>query len=279
MDAVGQAAVSSRLVTVEGAQIHYLQAPQQTDQPVLYLHGNPTASWLWRPFLERTGGIAPDLPAFGGSRGAGDFGYTLSDYADWVAAFRRELGLERVRFVIHDIGSIIGLVHAQREPDGIERLVLMNHAPLLPGYHWHLAARLWRTPKVGEAMMRLLFTPRIVPQLVRSRRDQRAPVDFSQQVADGLTTETKKAILLLYRSMSEDDLAAAGADLRKIKAPTLVAWSDKDPYIPGRFGAEYCAALGGDCELAFYKGAGHWFWLERPEAIERVTTFVCDENS
>ena len=268
--------ITEHEVEIDGARIHYLQAPQQTAEPILYLHGNPTASWLWEPFLEKTGGIAPDLPAFGRSRGAPGFGYTLNDYVAFVGAFRRELGLDRVRFVIHDIGAIIGMVHAQREPQSIERLVLMNHAPLLPGYKWHSAARLWRTPLVGELGMRLVFTRRALPRLLK-RDDTPAPPDFVAKVAEHLDRDTKSAILKLYRSMSEDELEALGSDLGKVTAPTLVVWSDEDPYIPARFGAEYCEALGGDCELALYEGAGHWFWLERPDAIERVTRFVAGD--
>ncbi|HEU0024726.1 MAG TPA: hypothetical protein VFQ12_08855, partial [Thermoleophilaceae bacterium] len=49
---------------------------QAGDVPVLYVHGVPTASALWTPFLERIGGIAPDLPGFGESAKPAEFDYS-----------------------------------------------------------------------------------------------------------------------------------------------------------------------------------------------------------
>ena len=55
--------------------------------------------------------------------------------------------------------------------------------------------------------------------------------------------------------------------------PSLVFWGMRDPYIPARFAHEYAQALP-NSELVELDGAGHWWWLDRPEAIERVTTFL-----
>ena len=96
--------------------------------------------------MERTGGIAPDLPGFGSTAKPEDFDYSLLGYADFLERFVDERGLERFAFVVHDIGAIAGLVLAQRIPERIERLVVANHAPLLPGYRWHRFARIWRVP-------------------------------------------------------------------------------------------------------------------------------------
>ena len=124
------------------------------EPPVLYLHGVPTSSDDWVGFLERTGGLAPDLPGFGrsGKRGDGDF--TMPGYDRFVEAFLDHAEVERVRLVVHDWGAV-GLLWAQRHPERVERLVVINAVPLLPGYRWHRVARLWRMRGVGEVAIGL----------------------------------------------------------------------------------------------------------------------------
>src|SRR5512133_1627760 len=99
--------------------------------PVLYLHGVPTASDQWVRFLARTGGLAPDLPGFGcsGKRGDGDF--TIEGYARFVDDFLALTNVDRVRLVVHDWGAV-GLVWAQRNPERVERLAILDAVPLLP---------------------------------------------------------------------------------------------------------------------------------------------------
>ncbi len=55
--------------------------------------------------------------------------------------------------------------------------------------------------------------------------------------------------------------------------PALVLWGQRDPYIPARFGADYAQALG-NAELEEYPDAGHWAWLDRPDIVDRVASFL-----
>ena len=57
-----------------------------------------------------------------------------------------------MRLLMHDWGGV-GLLLAQRLPRRVERLVLINTVPLLPGYRWHRTARIWRTRGLGELAM------------------------------------------------------------------------------------------------------------------------------
>jgi pimeloyl-ACP methyl ester carboxylesterase len=114
---------------------------------IFYLHGNPVGSWIWRPFLERTGGIAPDLPGFGRSAKPRSFDYSLPGYAECLERFVDQMGLDRISLVLHDIGAIVGLVFAQRVRERLERLVVANHAPLLPGSTSAPVLRPWRQPR------------------------------------------------------------------------------------------------------------------------------------
>ena len=124
------------------------------EPPVLYLHGVPTSSDDWVRFLERTGGLAPDLPGFGRSGKRGDGDYTMPGYDRFVEAFLDHAEVERVRLVVHDWGAV-GLLWAQRHPERVERLVVINAVPLLPGYRWHRVARLWRMRGIGEVAIGL----------------------------------------------------------------------------------------------------------------------------
>jgi pimeloyl-ACP methyl ester carboxylesterase len=239
----------------------------------LYLHGVPTNSDDWVEFLARSGGIAPDLPGFGRSGKPGSLRFTIDEYADFIEAFLDANSVERVRMVVHDWGAV-GLAFAQRHPHRIDRLVVINAVPLLPGYRWHRTARIWRTPGLGELSMGTI-SRRTLRLLSREGNATPGPMPdaWLDSVLDHFDQGTQRAILRLYRSSPADVLAAAGARLGEIGAPALVVWGMKDPYIPGRFAQEYADALGG-AELVTLDDAGHWPWLDRPDVIDRVVSFL-----
>jgi pimeloyl-ACP methyl ester carboxylesterase len=262
--------VVERTGEVEGVEVLWRRAG---DAPVLYLHGVPTASWQWLPFLERTGGVAPDLPGFGRSAKSGGFDYSIPGYDRFLEGFVDALGLERFSLVAHDWGAA-GLALAQRMPHRLERLVLLPCVPLLPGYRWHRMARAWRTPLVGELVMGVSTKW----GLRRASRESNAgpgplPDWFIDRAWEEFDHGTQRAILRLYRSAPEPVLARAGERLREVRCPALVLWSTRDPYIPAQFGRAYARALGGDAALEEVD-AGHWPWLDRPEVVERVGGFL-----
>jgi pimeloyl-ACP methyl ester carboxylesterase len=135
-------------------------------------------------------------------------------------------------------------------------------------------ARMWRTPLLGELAMGA--TTRWT--LGRASREASAaegslPEAWLDSVLDHFDQGTQRAILRLYRGAPSEALARAGGELASIGAPALVVWGMRDPYIPGRFAGEYARALGG-AELLELDDARHWWWLDRPDAIERVIGFL-----
>ncbi|MFI4985392.1 MAG: alpha/beta fold hydrolase [Solirubrobacterales bacterium] len=239
----------------------------------LYLHGNPNSSDQWLPFLQRSGGLAPDLPGFGRSGKPGSLSYTIGEYDGFVERFLDLAGVERVSLVVHDWGAV-GLAFAQRCPERVERLVVINAVPFLPGYRWHRTARIWRAPVLGELAMGI--TSRRVLRFL-SRESNATPGPMSEEWLDSVLEHfdqgTQRAILRLYRSSPPAVLEAAGAQLGALRMGALVVWGMKDPYIPGRFGRAYASALGA-AELIELKDAGHWPWLDRPDVIDRVVDFL-----
>ena len=239
----------------------------------LYLHGVPSNSDEWVPFLRRSGGLAPDLPGFGRSGKPGSLSYTIDEYDRFIEGFLDFVGVERVRLVVNDWGAV-GLAFAQRRPERIERIIVINAVPLLPGYRWHRTARIWRTPVLGELAMGT--TNRRVLQFLSRESNATAgpmPEEWLDSVLGHFDQGTQRAILRLYRSSPPAVLEAAGAQLGALRLPALVVWGMRDPYIPERFGRAYASALGG-AELIELPDAGHWPWLDRPDVIDRVVDLL-----
>ncbi len=240
--------------------IHYRQAG---DAPTLYLHGVPTHSHEWVPFLERSGGIAPDLPGFGRSAKPANFDYSIDGYDRFLEAFVDQLGLERFSLVLLDWGSV-GLALAQRFPERIERLVMFSVVPFVPGFRWHRVARGWRTPVLGELLMGIT---------TRWAFRRELPRELADVAWDAFDHGTQRAILKLYRASPSEVLARAGARLGEIRAPALLLWPEDDPYIGAEFGQAHADALGGETTLVMVRG-GHWPWLRNPELIGRAAAFL-----
>jgi pimeloyl-ACP methyl ester carboxylesterase len=252
--------IAERSAQVAGLGIHYRQAG---DAPILYLHGVPTHSHDWIPFLERTGGIAPDLPGFGKSAKPAEFDYSIRGYDRFLEAFVDQLELERFSLVLHDWGSV-GLALAQRFPERIEQLVMFSTVPLVPGFRWHRVARAWRTPSVGEVVM---------GATTRWGFRRELPSALADAAWDAFDHGTQRAILKLYRASPPDLLARAGERLRDVQAPALILWPEDDPYIGPQFGQAHAAALGGETTLEMVRG-GHWTWLRSPALIDRAAAFL-----
>jgi pimeloyl-ACP methyl ester carboxylesterase len=242
--------------------------------PALYLHGVPSSSADWVGFLRRSGGLAPDLPGFGRSGKPGYLQYTIQEYADFIERFLDMLELERVRMLVHDWGAV-GLAFAQAHPERVERLVICNAVPFLPDYEWHRTARIWRTALLGELAMGA-STRRVLKRSTRAANVTPGPLpeEWLDSVMEHFDQGTQRAILRLYRSSPSETLAKAGEHLDLLRMPSLVLWGMQDPYIPERFASAYARALP-DSELVELADAGHWWWLDRPDAIERVVEFLC----
>jgi pimeloyl-ACP methyl ester carboxylesterase len=266
--------VVERTGEVAGLPTHWREARADGRPPILYVHGVPTASWDWIPYLERIGGVAPDLPGFGRSAKPKEFDYSIAGYDRWLEAFVEAVGLERFSLVVHDWGAV-GLALAQRFPERIERLVLHTCATLLPGYRWHWIARIWRTPGVGE-LFQASSTKWAFKQISRQSNVTRGPLpdSFLDRFWPDYDRGTRRAILGLYRSAPPEVLARAGERLGELDCPTLILWPTGDPYVGPAWGQRYADALGGDVRLEMVEGAGHWMWLDRPDVIEKAAEFL-----
>ena len=117
----------SKYIEILGSKMHYVDEGE--GETFLFLHGNPTSSYLWRnvmPYVQPHGRIvAVDNVGFGKSnKPAVD--YTLQTHIQYINAFINKLELKDVILVIHDWGSVLGLNYAATHPDNVKGLVMME---------------------------------------------------------------------------------------------------------------------------------------------------------
>lgn len=125
--------------TVRGLHMAYYEVGQ--GNPIVFLHGNPTSSYLWRniiPHVRHLGRcIAPDLIGMGDSDALPNSGpdrYTFREHQEYLFALFDALGLgNAVTFVIHDWGSALGFTWAQRNPTRVRGLAYMEAIIEPPG--------------------------------------------------------------------------------------------------------------------------------------------------
>lgn len=145
--------------------------------PVVFLHGNPTSSYLWRNVIPHAAAgarcLAPDLVGMGESGKAGGGSYRFTDHARYLDAWFEALGLAReVTLVMHDWGSALGFHWARRFPDRVRALVYME-AIVRPvtWAEWPENARpifqAMRSPAGEDVVLRKnVFVERILPASV-----------------------------------------------------------------------------------------------------------------
>jgi haloalkane dehalogenase len=115
-------------VQVLDSEMAYVEVGQ--GDPVVFLHGNPTSSYLWRnviPELEGLGRcLAPDLIGMGDSGKAPNGSYEVLDHARYLDAWFDALNLENVTLVLHDFGSVLGFHWANQNRDRVKAIAYME---------------------------------------------------------------------------------------------------------------------------------------------------------
>ena len=113
-----------------GVQMAYVDTGK--GDPIVFLHGNPTSSYLWRNIIPHLAPharcLAPDLAGMGDSGKAPDGAYRLADHIRYLDAWFTALDLahRKVTLVVHDWGSALGFHWARRNPAAIKGIVYME---------------------------------------------------------------------------------------------------------------------------------------------------------
>ncbi len=197
-------------VEVHGARMTYVD--EGRGDPIVFLHGNPTSSYLWRniiPYLTGLGRcIAPDLIGMGRSDKP-ELAYRFVDHARYVDSFLRALDLDRITFVLHDWGSALGFDWAMSHEGKVRGLAFME-AILGPMPSWdgfrpegRETFQALRTPGVGERMVleENFFVEQILPKgVLRALTDAEMAysadvVAISEHYREALTRSTLPKLL------------------------------------------------------------------------------------
>ena len=218
--------------------------------PVVFFHGEPTWSFLWRKVIPpvRDAGyrcIAPDYAGFGRSDKPTDIGwYTYDRHVQLMSALLEELDVRDATAVVHDWGGPIGLRLAVEHPDRFKRIVIMETGPFTG------------RQKMSDAW--LAFR-----DFVRNNEDM--PVGFL--VKGGCKEDPGDEVIAAYDAPYPQPAAKAGARafplilptepdapgaaegkavadaLREDERPALVLWADSDPILPFSVGERVSSEL------------------------------------
>lgn len=232
----------SRFITLDGHRIHYIEEGQ--GDPILFIHGNPTSSYIWRNILPRvakeTGrrGIALDLLGFGKSDKP-DVGYDLRLHERIVGSFIEQLKLTNLVLVLQDWGGPLGTYYAVHHPGKIQGIALMET------FLWNMAwedfgsykagFKLFRSP-VGYLMNQVMnvFVNKLLPGAVLKKENMTEEV-MGHYRAPFPTIGSRKAIrtfpqLIPIECEPADSLAFI--EEIEVKLPSLtspVLWIKAEP--------------------------------------------------
>ncbi|PZD75153.1 Haloalkane dehalogenase [Acaryochloris thomasi RCC1774] len=239
-----------KFVEVNGSKMAYVDEGE--GPVVLFLHGNPTSSYLWRniiPYVsDNHRAIAIDLIGMGDSDKP-DIDYTFSDHTAYLDGFIKALNLTDITLVVHDWGSALGMRYARLNEDNVSGLVFMEAVipPAFPAPNYEALGpqlgeifRNLRTPGVGEQLVldNNFFVETILPKLGVMRT--LTPQEMAAYRAPYLTRASRKPTLQWPReipiggepSATTAEVAANGKWLMSTDLPKLFFYAEPGAILP-----------------------------------------------
>jgi pimeloyl-ACP methyl ester carboxylesterase len=268
-------------ISVAGTSSPLIEAgPSDAAEAVVFLHGNPGSRRDWEQLAAGAGefgrAVAFDMPGFGESRAAANFGYRVEDYAEFIAGAFEQLGIERAHLVVHDFGGAFGFCWAAAHADALASVVMFNTGTWTTG-RWHRAARLWRRPGVGELVM-AVTSRRAFHKAMGSGPDH-LPAAFIDRMYDDFDRSTRRAVLRLYRATDLPYPAASAwsRTLAGLDRPALIVWGASDPFLGVRR-VEDLQVPFPSAKVVRLDGSGHFPFADDPEgAAAAVLPFLREQ--
>jgi len=277
-------------IEVLGKTMSYVE--EGNGDPIVFLHGNPTSSYLWRniiPHLTELGRcIAPDLIGMGDSdklSGVGPDSYTFVEHRQYLDALLESLGVtDKVVFVIHDWGSSLGFDWAYRHPAATRGIAYME--AILYHYQWDewpdAASNMFqalRSP-AGETMIldKNVFVERILPgSVLREMTEEEMTVYRRPYLNPG---EDRRATLTWPRQLPIEGEPADvveivenyGKFLAESNIPKLFINAEPGAILTGK-ARDYCRTWKNQMEVTV-KG-NHFIQEDSPDEIgQAIAQFV-----
>jgi len=229
----------SKYVEVHGSRMHYIDTG--SGDPIIFLHGDPTWSYVWRKVLPLVAPaarcIVPDLIGMGLSDKP-DIQYTYFDHIKYVDGFIEKLNLRKYTMVLHDWGCIIGFYHAMRHERNIKGLAFLE-AMFQPYSSWSdfpapivATFQQFRTPSVGyeKIVVENVFIEQVLPASAMVKFTEAEMNCYRLPFIDPVS---RKVILMFAQQLpvagEPADVARATGEyarwLRQTDLPKLLIWA------------------------------------------------------
>lgn len=271
-------------IEVNGSEIAYVD--EGAGQPVLFLHGNPTSSYLWRNVIPHvTNGyraIAPDLIGMGDS-GKPEIDYTLQDHETYLYEFIEQLGLKDIILVVHDWGSVLGMKYARLNSQNVSALAFMEAIvpPGMPAPSYEAMGpqvgelfRNLRTPGVGEKMVleNNFFVEEILPKFGVLR--ELSDLEMEAYRAPFRTPESRKPTLQWPREIPiagqpaypVSQVLENGKWLMESDVPKILFYAEPGALLP-RQAVEFLIGNTKNLEVRFLGAGLHFLQEDHPHLI------------
>ena len=266
---------------VDGLRLAHID--EGSGSPVVFVHGEPTWSYLWRkvipPVLEAGHRcIAPDHAGFGRSDKPTDLGwYSYDRHSELFADLLERLDVRDATVVVHDWGGPIGLRAAIDHPDRIARMVIMDTG-LFTGEQPMSDA--WKTFRDFVERTEDLPVAFLVKGAVARGLDDDVFAAYDAPFPEPAAKAGARAFPLMLPTSPEMPGAAAGKRvleaLREDARPKLHLWADSDPIIPFHVGERFAAAINADPPEKI-ENASHFLQEDAGEQIgDRIAAWLAE---
>ncbi len=240
---------SSHFREIEGLRLAHLD--EGDGPPVIFLHGEPTWSFLWRkviPPVAEAGFrcIAPDLVGFGRSDKPTDIAfYSYDRHVALAGKLLEDLDLGGATVVVHDWGGPIGLRLAVEQAERIDRIVILDTG-LFTGHQKMSDA--WIAFRDFVERTEDLPVGMLVRGACKSDPGDEVIAAYDAPYPDAASKAGARAFPLLIPQSPDAPGAPAGQRvleaLREDRRPTLMLWADSDPVLPLSTGERFAQAIG-----------------------------------
>jgi len=242
-------------------------------EPVVFFHGEPTWSYLWRRVFPpvRDAGfrcVVPDLAGFGRSDKPTDLSwYSYDRHVELMEGLLTGLDLRGATVVVHDWGGPIGLRLAVEHPDRISRLVIMDTGLFTGRQHMSEA---WVTFRNFVERTEDLPISMLVRNACASDPGDGVAAAYDAPFPTKESKAGARAFPLMLPTAPDAPGAEAGQRvleaLREDRRPTLMLWADSDPVLPITTGERFAEAIGRD-RPQLVSDAGHFLQEDKGERI------------
>jgi haloalkane dehalogenase len=244
--------------------------------PVVFLHGEPTWSFLWRKVIPpiREAGyrcIAPDLPGFGRSDKPIDVGwYTYDRHTAAVTALFAELKLRDATIVVHEWGGPIGLRVAVEQPNRIGRMVVLDSG-LFTGHQKMTES--WMAFRALAQRSEDLPVSFLIRAGCKSALPANVIAAYEAPFPNPPSKAGARAFPLIFPTSPQMDGAATGqrllATLGSDRRPKLIIWGEDDAILPLEAGWRFARAIGAEVDHVI-RGVGHYLQEDAGYQVGRM---------